>query len=188
MVAPASAAFDSGSAPGELAASLRPDHANVRAALENAIDAGDEEGSLQLALGLRPLWLAGMLRHEAQEFVMRLLDRFSVAGEQEIALLRAVAFLEGFSPRASEWNRRLVARAAELGDQETLVTATCNQFGRALNARDREEMGRTRPELAALITPEASPRPSAGCTTSSRSTTTSTAGSTPPANTLMRAP
>ena len=50
-----------------------------------------------------------------------------------------------------------MARAAELGDQEALATATGNLFGRAINARDRHEMRRLRPMLLALITPEASP-------------------------------
>ena len=56
----------------------------------------------------------------------------------------------------SAWTRRLAARAAELGDQEALATATGNLFGRAINARDRDEMRRLRPMLLAVITPEAS--------------------------------
>ncbi len=132
------------------------DHANVRAALENAIEAGDEQSAIALALGLRPLWFAGMLRQESQELVDRLLERFSIPAAQEIALLRAVSFVEGFSPVVSSWTRRLAARAAELGDQEALATATGNLFGRAINARDRDEMRRIRPMLLAVITPEAS--------------------------------
>ena len=154
-VAAASEALDAGTSPGEIAAPLLADHANVRAALDDAIDAGDERTATALAMGLRPLWFAGMLRQESQELVGRVLDRFSIPAEHEIALLRAVSFVEGFSPVVSAWTRRLAARAAELGDQEALATATGNLFGRAINARDRGEMRRIRPMLLAVITPEA---------------------------------
>ncbi len=158
FVAAASEALDAGVSPGEAAAPLLADHANVRAALENAVDAGDEPAATALALGLRPVWFAGMLRQESQELVGRLLERFSIAPADEIALLRAVSFVEGFSPVVSDWTRRLVARAAELGDDEALATATGNLFGRAINARDRDEMRRLRPVLLTLVTSEASPK------------------------------
>ena len=154
-VAPASEGFDEGGAPGELAAPLFADHANLRAALEDAIETGDQQSSLRLALGLRPLWLAGMLRQESEELVDRLLERFAMPADKEVALLQAVAFLN-YRPSAKAWNRRLAARAAEIGDQQALVMATGNLFGQALNARDRDEMRRLRPELLALITPETS--------------------------------
>jgi len=154
----ASEALDAGTSPGGIAGPLHPDHANLRAALESAIDAGDDCAAVSLALGLRPLWFAGMLREEAAELVERLLARFSVPANEEIALIRAASFVEGFSPARSEWTRRLAARAGELGDHEAVATATGNLFGRALNARDRDEMRRMRPLLLALITPEASPK------------------------------
>ncbi len=154
----ASEALDAGTSPGEIAAPLHPDHANLRAALDSAIDAGDDRAAVSLALGLRPLWFAGMLRQEAAELVERLLARFSVPANEEIALIRAASFVEGFSPARSEWTRRLAARASVLGDQEAVATATGNLFGRALNARDRDGMHRMRPMLLALITPEASPK------------------------------
>jgi hypothetical protein len=154
-VALASQAFDQGGAPGDLAAPLLADHANLRTALEDAVESGDAQSTLALALGQRPLWLAGMLRHESQELVERLLERFAIPAEQEVALLQAVAFLD-YSPNAKVWHRRLAARAAEIGDQEALATATGNLFGRALNARDHEEMRRLRPSLLALITPDTS--------------------------------
>jgi len=157
QVAPASLAFDDGGSPGELAAPLLVDHANLRAALEDAIETGDQESAVELALGLRPLWLAGMLRQESQELLERLLARISVPGDKEVSLLRAVAFLD-YSPNAKAWHRRLAAKAAEIGDQEALAMATGNLFGQALNAHDVDEMRRLRPSLLALITPEASPR------------------------------
>ncbi len=156
-VAPAGTAFDDGGAPGELAAPLLADHANLRAALEDAIEMGDQPSATALALGLRPLWIAGTLRREAQEFADRLLDRFSMPGEQAVALLRAVAYLD-YGPTASSWHRRLAAVANEIGDQEALTVATGNLFGLALNARDRNEMRRLRPSLIALITPDTSPK------------------------------
>jgi predicted ATPase/DNA-binding SARP family transcriptional activator len=157
-VAPASQSFDDGAAPGEVAAPLLADHANVRAALEDAVHSGDQDAVARLALGLRPVWLAGMLRQEAQELVARVLDDVAVPGDVEIALLRSVGFLEGFTPEFSAWNRRLAKRAGELGDLDALATATGNQFGRALNARDRDEMSRLRPGLLASIAPESSPK------------------------------
>jgi predicted ATPase len=114
-VAPPSVAFDEGGAPGELAAPFLADHANLRAAFEDAIETGDQQSALALALGLRPLWLAGMLRQESQELANRLLDRFSIPGQEEVALLRAVAFLD-YSPSAKAWHRRLGGGDAETGN------------------------------------------------------------------------
>jgi DNA-binding SARP family transcriptional activator/predicted ATPase len=81
LVEPASEAFDEGGAPGEIAEPLLPDHANLRAALEDAIETGDQASAQALGLGLRPLWLAGMLRQEGQEMVDRLLERFALPGD-----------------------------------------------------------------------------------------------------------
>jgi len=155
LVAPVSATFDGGAAAGELSASLRADHANLRAAFADAVQAGDQESAIGLALGLRPLWIAGNLRQESGELAERLLDRFSIAGEQELALLRIVAVL---GHPAEKWQGRFAQRAAELGDQEALGVATTQIFGRAMNARDREEMRRLRPTLLSLIAAGTSPR------------------------------
>ncbi len=157
-MAGASEALDAGTSPPRIAAPFLADHANIRAAVEDAIDAGDAASATALALGLRPLWFAGMMRQESQELVDRLLRSFSVAADDEVALLRAVSWVEGFSPVRSEWTRRLAARAAELGDHDALATATSNLFARAINARDRQEMSRIRQTLLTLLTPEASPK------------------------------
>src|SRR5262249_2895775 len=58
LAVPASQAIDAGTSPGESAAPILADHANIRAALEDAIEAGDERSATGLALGLRPLWFA----------------------------------------------------------------------------------------------------------------------------------
>jgi predicted ATPase len=157
LVRPTIAAFDGGAAPGELAATLIADHANVREAAEDAIAAGDQDAAVALALGLRPLWLAGMLRQEAQELAVRLLDRFEIPGEEEVALIRAVAYLD-YGPTAKAWHQRLASSAARIGDHEALTMATGNLFAQALNARDLEAMRELRPELTALLTDEASAR------------------------------
>lgn len=157
-VAPAIAAFDDHAKWGELAASLRADHANLRAALDDAIATSDRASAVALALGLRPVWIAGMLREECQERVERVLEAFSVPAETELALLRAAEFMDGNRLAVTDWSERLAARAGELGDTDVLAMANANVFQQAVNARDRDEMTRLRPALLAMITPEASPR------------------------------
>jgi predicted ATPase/DNA-binding SARP family transcriptional activator len=155
LVAPVSATFDGGAAAGELAASLRADHANLRAAFTDAVQQGDQESATGLALGLRAMWIAGNLRQESGELTERLLGRFCIAGGQELALLRIVAALEH---PAAKWQQRFADRAAELGDHEALGVVTTQLFARAINARDRDEMRRLRPTLLALIAAATSPR------------------------------
>jgi predicted ATPase/DNA-binding SARP family transcriptional activator len=155
LIAPASAAFEAGSAVGELSAPLRADHANLRAAFADAVQEGDQESATGLALGLRALWIAGNLRQESGELAERLLDRFPVPGNHELALLRIVAALEH---PAGRWQRRFADRAAELGDPEALGVATTQLFAEAINERDSEEIRRLRPVLVSLIAPGTSPR------------------------------
>ena len=155
LVTPGVDAFDGVGRVAELSAPLLADHANLRAALEDALDTSDQPTALTLGLGLRPVWVAGMLRQESQDLVNRLLNRFALPGGQEIKLLRAVAAID-YGPGADIWQRRLASRAAEIGDDEALAMATSNLFARALNTRDRDEMQRLRPELLALISGNAS--------------------------------
>jgi hypothetical protein len=155
LMAPISVAFDDGSASGELSAPLWADHANLRAAFADAVEERDRESATGLALGMRPLWIAGNLRQESGELTERLIDRFPLPGEQELALLRIVAAL---TDPTSTWQRRFAERAAELGDQEALAVATMQLFAEAINARDSEEIRRLRPVLLDLIADETSPR------------------------------
>ncbi len=155
LAEPAGEAFEAGGAVGELSVPLRADHANLRAAFADAVQEGDQASATRLALGLRPLWIAGNLRQESGELAERLLDRFSIPGEQELALLRIVAALEH---PAGRWQRRFADRAAELGDQEALGVATAQLFAEAINELDREEIRRLRPVLLGLIGPGTSPR------------------------------
>ena len=155
-VRPASDALDERGSSAALSSPLRPDHANIRAALDDAFEAGDQDCAFALALGLRPLWYTDLLRHEAHEVIDHLLTRFDAIDAQEIALLKAGAFVTGFGPSAAGWLERLAARAAEAGDRASYEVAICNQFMMAGNARDREAVNRLRPALMALITPETS--------------------------------
>jgi predicted ATPase/DNA-binding SARP family transcriptional activator len=151
LAAPARDAFDNGAAPGELAAPLLADHANLRAALERAIAEGDVGCAPALALGLRPVWLAGMLRQESQELVGAMLERLAVREPDEMKLLRAVAFVESSTNNATTWTRRVAARAEEIGDLDALVVATGNLVGIACNAGDRDEVRRLKPQLLKLV-------------------------------------
>jgi hypothetical protein len=68
-----------------------------------------------------------------------------------------LAYLD-YSPTAKAWHERLASVAARIGDHEALAMATGNLFGQALNARDPAEMRRLRPDLVAVLTPDASAR------------------------------
>jgi predicted ATPase/DNA-binding SARP family transcriptional activator len=155
QVAAAIEAYDAGEAPATTAAPLLADHANLRGALENAIAAGDEDAAVTLALGLRPVWLAGMHRQEAEELVERLLARFAVAPDREISLLSATASVH-YGGGSGRWLERLAARAAEVGDRDAAAMATGNLFSRAMNMRDMDQVALLRPALHALITPQTS--------------------------------
>jgi hypothetical protein len=154
LVAPASEAFQRGDPPGEVAAPLIAEHANLRTALDDAIDGADRERAVGLALGLRPLWWSAFLQREAEELIERVLERFGVAGEDEIALLRAMAFLAGLGPAGRATSERLAARAVELGDKDALSAALANLFSAAVNDRDQDEIERLKPALLELLTHE----------------------------------
>ena len=157
LVGPATEAFDAGRPPGEVAASLVGDHPNLRAGLESAIEAGDADGALRLALGMRPIWFAWALRQESHEMIERICERFPLPARGELALLRAASFLDRVDSSAVahyQFTRRLAARAAELDDRESLAIAMGNLFAQALNARDRSEIHRLAQLVRDLIGPE----------------------------------
>jgi predicted ATPase/DNA-binding SARP family transcriptional activator len=151
----AAAAWDVGST--TVGIPMLPDHANMRAALENAIAAGDRELAVELALGMRGIWHAGQLRQESQELVEQLLARFEISSGADVRLMIAVGVLD-YSPRGSAWYRRAAKRAAEIGDIEHLARTTTNMFSRAVNARDQAELDRLRPQLQGLISRGISPK------------------------------
>jgi predicted ATPase/DNA-binding SARP family transcriptional activator len=160
LVEPASRAFDEGVAPGELAASLLADAANLRIALDRVIAAGDRDSAVAFGLGMRPLWLVGMLRQEAQDAIDRVLALGGVAPADELRMLRAGSFLDGFRAGANVWSQRLADRAQELGDFESQATALNNLFTLAVGSRDREEMARLRPLIETLLEPGGGQQPS----------------------------
>jgi predicted ATPase/DNA-binding SARP family transcriptional activator len=150
--------FDDGAAPGAIVGPMFAEHANLRTALADAAAAGDSESAVAIALVLRPLWFANMLRSESQQTMATLQDRFTLPTTEELRLLRAVSFLDTYTPTGKTWNLRLAERAAAAGDQETLAMATGNMFGQAINGKDREEMRRLKPVLLELIKPGGSKR------------------------------
>jgi predicted ATPase/DNA-binding SARP family transcriptional activator len=155
LIEPVGAEFDAGAAAGELTEPIWVDHANLRAAYATALEDQDPESAVALAMGMRPLWLAGNLRQESDEVAERLLGHVPIAAQQELALLRILA---GTEERGDKWQRRFADRAAELGDQDSLGIATTQLFAVAMNSRDVKEMRRLRPVLLGLLEPGTSPR------------------------------
>ena len=152
VVRPVGAQLLSRVAFGDAAEPLVADHANLRAAFDDAVREGDQESAHLLALGMQALWLAGNLRRECEEVVGRLLDRFSFAAEDELRMLRGVAALEvGGGP----WQRRFADRAAELGNAESLAIATVQMHAEAVGT-DPAEIERLHPILLGLLESEAS--------------------------------
>jgi predicted ATPase/DNA-binding SARP family transcriptional activator len=152
---PAAAAWDVGST--TVGIPMLPDHANMRAAVEDAITAGDRGSAVELALGMRGIWHAGQLRQESQELVEQLLARFELLDGADVRLMIAVGVLD-YSERGSAWYRRAANRAAEIGDTEQLARITTNMFSRAVNARDQAELDRLRPQLQGLISRGITPK------------------------------
>jgi predicted ATPase/DNA-binding SARP family transcriptional activator len=160
LVEPAARAFDEGVAPGELAAPLLADAANLRIALDRVIAAGERDSAVVFGLGMRPLWLVGMLRQEAQDAIDRVLALGGVAPADELGMLRAGSFLDGFRAGATVWSQRLADRAQALGDLKSQATALNNLFALATASRDREEMARLRPSIETLLEPRGGQQPS----------------------------
>ena len=157
VVVPTIEAFDSGVSPGDIAAPLHADHANLRAALDDAIATDDQDAAVKLALGMRALWFTGALHQEASDAADRLLGRFRLSPADEIALLKAATFGASYSGDASSY-QRLAARGAELGDVAAQLLATLNLFSMAVSAQDRAEMRQLRPTLVAFLSSTSSDR------------------------------
>ena len=141
--------LDAGEPPATIAAPWVADHANLRAALAHAIGAGDATHAGALALGLRPIWYAGMLTNETHDFVERVLE-LKPAPEDEIKLLQAAVFVS-FAERALPWIRRLAARTEALGDRDSAAMAICNYYAVTTNARDFAEMASVKSTLERLL-------------------------------------
>ena len=148
-VAPASAQIDAGESPATVAAPWLADHANLRGALDHAIRTDDAPAALALALGLRPVWYAGMLTRETSEFVERVLE-LGPALADEVKLLQAPVFVS-YARGGMPWIRRLAERTEQLGDRDGAAVALCNYYAVATNVRDYAEMASTRPALDQLL-------------------------------------
>jgi predicted ATPase/DNA-binding SARP family transcriptional activator len=139
---------------GSLADQLRPEYANLRAALDDAFASGDRDSALGLVRGTRALWYSGWLVQEGQALIGRLLDQFEVDPEDELLLLRSASFLDGVSagsPTRGVFTELLARRAEELGDLSALAIGVANLAALAQNDQDRERVSALKPRLAQLI-------------------------------------
>ena len=165
MIEPLGVLLDDGDPPGPLAVQLRPEHANLRAAFDHAVDSGDGASALALVRGMRSLWYDGWLRAEGCELIGRLLSRFAIDPDDELILLRAASFLEGMvmdSHAHHPFTERLALLAEQLGNQSALSTAVANLTVMALNAQDTEAVGRLRLRLSLFADADIPPRYLAG--------------------------
>jgi predicted ATPase/DNA-binding SARP family transcriptional activator len=139
---------------GSLAEQLRPEQANLRAALDDAFDCGDRDSALGLVRGMRALWYTGWLVQEGQDLIGRLLDQFELDPENELLLLRSASFLDGVSAGSSTrggFTERLARRAEELGDHSSLAIGVANLAALAQNDQDRERVSALKPRLLELV-------------------------------------
>jgi predicted ATPase/DNA-binding SARP family transcriptional activator len=153
LAAPIGVVLDDGDPPGPLAAQLLPEHANLRAAVDDAIEHGDRDHALTLVRGMRSLWYVGWLRAEGHGLIERILQRFEIDPEDELILLRAGSFLDGVgadSVTHAAFTHRLAHRAQELGDMPALAIAVANLASLALNAEDRAAVAALKPQLEGL--------------------------------------
>jgi predicted ATPase/DNA-binding SARP family transcriptional activator len=140
------------SRPAEIGRTARvraPDHADLRAAAEHAMTAGDSDAAMTLLMALQPLWMAGHLA-ESGPILDLALAQCSFSPKEEMALMSFVCYANSTRPEGEDWTRRRVARATELGQLGSLVAAIANQIAEALDNRDLEEALRHRDELLAL--------------------------------------
>jgi predicted ATPase/DNA-binding SARP family transcriptional activator len=146
---------------GELADQLQPEHANLRAALEDAFAADDRDSALGLVRGMRALWYTGWLVHEGQGLIDRVLTQFDVDPSSELLLLRSASFLEGVAADSAThgaWTERLALRAEQIGDLPALSIAVANLTALAHNAQDRAAVAKLKPRLVDLTDADIPPR------------------------------
>ncbi len=161
LAASVGAALDDGDPAESIATRLRPEHGNLRAALDDAIEGEDRPHALMLVRGMRSLWYAGWLRDEGHELIDRVFQRFDVAPNDELVLLRAGSFLDGIAADSvtyASFTHLLARRAEDLEDLPTLSTAVANLAALALNAQDRDEVARLTPRLLTLADADIPPR------------------------------
>jgi len=161
LAAPIGVVLDDGDPPGPLAAQLLPEHANLRAAVDDAIECGERDHALTLVRGMRSLWYVGWLRVEGHYLINKVLERFEIDQEDELILLRAGSFLDGVgadSVTHASFTYRLARRAEELGNMPALAIAVSNLASVALNAEDRDGVAALKPRLLGLAEADIPPR------------------------------
>ncbi len=131
---------------GRLAQEMAVDHANLRAAVEFALDTGETESAAALIFALQPIWMAGGLA-ESDRIIRRALAVGTYAPIDELDLLRVANFSNNTRPEGTEWANQRAQRAAELGQLSPLVAASSNLIAHALNRGDLDEALRLRDEL-----------------------------------------
>ena len=96
-----------------------------------------------------------MLRQEAHELIGRLLDRFPVPADKEIALLRAASYLDHVdSSSVTQVGLPRLAARRRARRPDSSAIATGNLLGDAINARDLDEIRRLRMTLLELVAGE----------------------------------
>jgi predicted ATPase len=136
--------------PGPVAREMAPDHADLRAAIDSAVAAGDENAAVTLTRALQPIWMTGQLE-ESGMIVDQVLNAFTVSADDELYLLRMASFANSYRPANKYWSQRRVTRAAELGQAGPQVAGLGNMIAQALARRNVDEALMLRDQLLPLI-------------------------------------
>jgi hypothetical protein len=136
--------------PGRVAREMGPDHADIRAAIADAIAAGDDRTAVSLARALQPIWMTSFLE-ESGGIVDAVLGAFTVPAADELHLLKMAGFANSYRPRNSYWTLRRVRRAGELGHVGPRVAGLSNLITQALSRRDIDDARALRDELLPLL-------------------------------------
>jgi predicted ATPase/DNA-binding SARP family transcriptional activator len=140
------AADDFPAEPGSTARDMAADHADLRAAVNGAVAAGDAAAAVTLTRALQPIWMTGQLE-EAGTIVDDVLRAFEISPEDELHLLKMASFANSYRPSNEYWSRRRITRARELGYVSPQVAALANLTAQTLNRRDVAEALELRNEL-----------------------------------------
>jgi predicted ATPase/DNA-binding SARP family transcriptional activator len=136
--------------PGAVAREMAPDHADLRAAIENAVVARDAVAAVTLTRALQPIWMTAQLE-ESGTIVDRVLGAFPIPADDEMYLLRMASFANSYRSSNTYWSQRRIARAAELGQVGPQVAGLGNLIAQAFARRDFDEALRLRDQLQPLI-------------------------------------
>ena len=144
------AADDFPAEPGSTARDMAADHADLRAAVNRAVVAGDAATAVTLTRALQPIWMTGQLE-EAGAIVDDVLRAFEVSPEDELHLLKMASFANAYRPSNEYWSRRRITRARELGYVSPQVAALANLIAQTLSRRDVAAALELRNELLPVV-------------------------------------